>query len=292
MTTEDTWPRAYWDAVDQFYWHPTYLGLGSIAQSKWKRSGNLVCIDESLTNKSGPLYRRVLNSKTYEPFLRAQEETFNHVLDIALAIVPPAEIGTLVSGFTSQKVEDEYHPIGRSLLERFGFRPSSNITQHDCYLLGAQSIACLELKFDSPTSLNQLAKYMWLCLKEEDFTGKKDRLDLVYIAPGNATRKIEKDLGFSLDELRFQDISRFTNSKTNKEIARSFEERFNCFEEIASRMKISAISWGEFKKVLETRISELKKNGQDKTLVRLYEGLVEEISRHPLAKIDTLEYAR
>ena len=56
-----TWNQKYWDALDQLYWTPKYLGLSSIPQRKWKREDGLICVPEELVNKSGPTQGREAN---------------------------------------------------------------------------------------------------------------------------------------------------------------------------------------------------------------------------------------
>jgi len=83
-----TWTKKYWDIVDQFYWTPNYLGLKSIPREQWTIEDGVVSIPRDMTNPNGPLYRRTRSGDEYWSFVRRQEETFNHIFDLAFAILP------------------------------------------------------------------------------------------------------------------------------------------------------------------------------------------------------------
>src|SRR5690606_34319423 len=60
-----SWTGAYWDLLERLYWSPQYLGLKSIPQDQWTVDGDTVSIPKDLTNKNGPLYRRIRSGDEY-----------------------------------------------------------------------------------------------------------------------------------------------------------------------------------------------------------------------------------
>ena len=83
-----SWTSKYWDAVDDFFWTPGYLGLESIGRKYWTIDGDMVSIPKTMTNPKGPLYRRVQSGDDYWNFVPRQEETFNHIFNLAFAVLP------------------------------------------------------------------------------------------------------------------------------------------------------------------------------------------------------------
>jgi hypothetical protein len=79
-----SWTKNYWDIVGEFYWVPSYLGLKSIPRRHWAIDGEMVSVPKEMTNTTGPLYRRVRSGREYWDFVRRQEETFNHIFNLAL----------------------------------------------------------------------------------------------------------------------------------------------------------------------------------------------------------------
>ena len=72
------WTTKYWDALEQLYWTPKYLGLKSISRSHWQIEGDRVSVPVAMTNANGPLYRRATTARSFATTVRRQEETFNH----------------------------------------------------------------------------------------------------------------------------------------------------------------------------------------------------------------------
>lgn len=94
-----TWTDHYWDAVNEFYWVPSYLGLKSISRKKWEVEGDRVSIPKQLTNPNGPLYRRIVNSTNFPEFVRRQEETFTHIFNLTFSMLPGSVISEIFGGF-------------------------------------------------------------------------------------------------------------------------------------------------------------------------------------------------
>jgi hypothetical protein len=62
---------------------------------------------------------------------------------------------------------------------RFGL--GGTVTQPDAFFLSSKSLIAVELKLDSPTSSNQIAKYLGLMHCEERHSGPRGNLGLLFI---------------------------------------------------------------------------------------------------------------
>ena len=279
------WTRTYWGIVDEFYWTPKYLGLDSISRRSWVDDGEFVSIPKEMTNTSGPLYRRTRFGSEYWDYIRRQEETFNHMLDLVFAILPGDVISELFEAISGQTSRHEFVSIGAEIRSRYHWKEQSNITTPDGFFIADQAISALEIKFDSPTSLDQLAKYVLLMVCEEQLTGRRRELALTYIFNGPAEAMFERHIGIpskQVDGALFDQMASGIRSKT---VSSFILENAEAGRAVLDRLRIQCIDWSEFSHILVAHIEKLGPSAGDRTLGKLLNGLVYEIAQHPLSNV-------
>ncbi len=190
-----SWTDKYWDCLDQLYWHPAYLGLKSINRNKWEIDGDRVSIPKSLVNMKGALYSRPENAKNNLKNLKQQEEITNHIFDLTFGILDGKLIYDIFNPYIITNSPQDFTSIGREIIERLSL--GGNVTQQDGFFVGQDAILAVELKFNAKTSFDQLAKYFLLFMKEEEFSGPKEEMTLLYIFNSNPKRTFIKAFGDS-----------------------------------------------------------------------------------------------
>jgi len=283
---ESSWTRKYWDAIDLLYWTPKYLGLSSIPVDSMEVHGDTVTIPKSMTNRRGPLYRRTRSGKDYWEYVQRQEETFNHIFDITFAILPGNVVSKIFNNFTRSGSDHKFESIGREIYQRYGWGINDNITSPDGYFVSSSSVLAVELKFNAKTSLDQLAKYVYLLVMEEKREGPKKHLDLVYITPSDPVEKFVKQVGLQPSEVSEALFPQLLAAAGNSTVRSWLNTDAARFRDVLNRLTVHCISWQEFARSLENFSKPLSKSPGDQTMSRLIGGLVTEIYRHPLSKAD------
>lgn len=280
-----SWINKYWDIVDHFYWAPHYLGLKSIPRKLWKIDGEMVCIPKEMTHSTGPLYRRLRSGEDYWRFVRRQEETFNHIFDLAFAIFPGDVVCDLLCEFTSAGSGHDYASFGREISERY-FWGDENVTTPDGFFVAQDSILAVELKFNAKTSLDQLAKYMMLFIFEEYISGERKNLDLLYIFNSKPKATFAAQTGVDCDQIN-KDLAVRLIGATKGQIARQFlSDNQDSLKGVLDRANVKCISWLDFRNTLLAFAAKLGNESGDRTLRRLVSGLATAIAEHPLSKVD------
>ena len=283
-----SWTNKYWDIVDHFFWAPHYLGLKSIPQKLWKIDGEMVCVPKEMTHSTGPLYRRLRSGEEYWQFVRRQEETFNHIFDLAFAILPGDVICDLLCQFTNTGPGHDYASFGREISERY-FWSDENVTTPDGFFVAQDSILAVELKFNAKTSLDQLAKYMMLFIVEEQLSGERESLDLLYIFSSDPEATFESQTGVDSEEVN-EDLAAKLIDAAKGQIARQFlGDNQESLKGVLERVNIHCISWLDFRDMLVRFSAKLGDEPGDRTLRKLLNGLATAIAEHPLSKVDDEE---
>lgn len=189
------WTDKYWDAIHDLYWVPQYLGLKSIPQKQWIKTDTTVTIPRNLTNPSGPLYRRIQSGDEYRDYIRRQEEIFNHIWNIALAVLPGDVIADLFNHFLNWRADCVYSSHTGTVGKRYSALSKGNVTTPDCLLIADEVLLAIEIKFNAHTSLDQIAKYLSVLVAEEQLGLIRNRLGLLYVYPEDAKERFIKETG-------------------------------------------------------------------------------------------------
>lgn len=284
--TEMSWTEQYWDIVSDFYWVPSYLGLKSIPRSDWVIDGDRVVIPRSMTNPSGPLYRRTQSGDDYWQFVMRQEETFNHVFNLAFATLPGDVIAELFSPFISAESHSDYELQGRDVRDQYEWIAGENVVTPDSFLIAKDSLLAVELKFNAKTSLDQVAKYVALLAGEELRRGPRQSVDLLFIFPSDAALRFTKQTSVPPSELGVEHYDLLKNSTKNERVRDFFSAERQTVRATLSRMAVSCVSWTDFTENLTRYARKLGATAGDRTLYRLLSGLVSAICAHPYSRVE------
>lgn len=279
------WTQTYWDIVDDFYWSPKYLGLDSVAKQHWVENGEFVSIPKTMTNPNGPLYRRTRFGSNYRSYVRRQEETFNHILNLVFAILPGDVISDLLNNISGRTGSYDFTSIGSEIRSRYHWKEQSNITTPDGFFIAEQVVSALEIKFDSPTSLDQLAKYILLMVCEEQKTGLREQLGLTYIFKGDAEATFERQIGVPSDKVDATLFNQMVAGIRSTTVASFLSKNSDAGRSVLDRLQLQCINWQEFSQVLTEYSKGLGSSPGDRTLSALLNGLVYEIEMHPLSNV-------
>jgi hypothetical protein len=284
-----SWTETYWDLLDRLYWSPQYLGLKSIPQTEWTIEGDKVSIPKAMTNKSGPLYRRIRSGDEYWRYVHRQEEVFNYLFDLIFAVLPGDAIAQVLHPITKADPQSEYQMFGAKLRTRYGSSHNSNVTTPDGFFVAPKSIVGIELKFNAKTSRDQLAKYLMLFAAEENLTGEREHLDLIFIFNRDPNATFKKHVGFETSDCHALPLERLTEAIQNSFASRFFRDNQARARSTLARLNVHCITWSEFAGHLSTFAMTIDANGGmgDRTLKRLIDGLLTEINRHPLSNVVT-----
>lgn len=276
-----TWNLKYWDILDQLYWSPKYIGLRSIQKNKCIIDDKYVAVPLELVNPDGPLYTRGRKALDHYHWMRTQEETLNHVFDIAFAIAPDAMIERCLAlplGFVDKGI---FQSLGREVRFRYGWGTSENITQHDGLFVSKTSIIGVEIKINSATSSEQILKYASLVVWEEEHSGRKPQVGLLYIVPAHRVSRVLRSCGLDGPNAPLSILDKVAHEKLPKRIHELLKHGADRVRDVLDRMVVRAISWSAlYLSLREIADASDPNEPGGQTLKRLVEGLTAQIADH------------
>ncbi|WP_070988599.1 hypothetical protein [Halofilum ochraceum] len=281
-----TWTENYWDIVGEFYWVPSYLGLKSIPRRDWTIDGDMVSIPREMTNASGPLYRRVRSGEDYWKFFRRQEETFNHIFNLTLSVLPGDIVSEIFKDILGLDRIHDYQLCGAGIRDRYSWIGGANVTTPDAFLVSAESVLAIEIKFNAKTSLDQLAKYIALIAGEKIEGHAHENLNLLYISPSLGDENFRRQTSLEPDKLSSQDAALLERSVSNPQVKALFEANRAAIMDVVSRLQVTCATWVEVLAALDQYRDTLSNTRGDRTLRRLLDGLATEIRMHPLSRVE------
>lgn len=276
-----TWHKKYWDAVDHFYWEPSHLGLRSINRGQWGDDLEWIKLPRSLIKNGGTLYTRAGTAKSNALRARGLEETLNHIFDITFAIAPDDVTARLLHRWFDIEELGPIDSIGREISDRYGWG-EANVTQQDGFFVSPTSAIAVELKLGAITSPIQVLKYLALMVLEEERSGPKEHLGLLYITPDATSAAVFKQCG--ADDLgrmppRFWES--LPKAKINPTLTKLLAEHAPHFEAGLNRLRIAQISWSDLTRECALLRAELVESSRGKqTLSRLLEGFIAAVVAH------------
>ena len=272
-----SWTDTYWDAVNEFYWVPSYLGLKSIPRKKWTVTADSVSIPRALTNPSGPLYRRTINSTDYPIFVRRQEETFNHIFNLALSLLPGRLISDVFGSFFEDWREANLGLASPEYYRSYPWISGANITSPDCFLIASNSILAIEIKFNAKTSLDQQAKYVALITSEVVYGNSQGNLALMYIYPKDAEERFLKQTSISPNNVNENCLPVLIDRCTNETVRNFLKQERQTAEYVLSVLDVCCIAWESMRKRLRQVSAGLTDSYGDQALANVLGGLQLEI---------------
>jgi hypothetical protein len=213
--------------------------------------------------------------------MRGLEELLNHMFEIALGLAPDALISELFHARMGFHDAGPFERIGGEFSTRYGFG-NENVTQPDSLLISDTTLLALEMKIGASTSAEQVLKYLSLMVAEEEQSGRRCRLGLLYITPHPNSERVFKqarvDCGGQIHADFLDQLSTIKlNGFLKKQIARNPE----AFSEAASRLEIGHVSWANLVESMRSvRDRYLNPTPGDETLRRLMDGWIASIEEH------------
>lgn len=257
------WTSEYWDTIREFFWSPDWLGCMRIRD---------LCPD---CRNRRPSMEKFSEIEVLSQ-LRRREETLNHVINIFFQLLPDQVTSRLLSAPFATSISDTFEVIGTEAQDRYGFR--SNVTQQDLFLVAPANIFCVELKLGARSDLMQVAKYALLCALEEDLTGRRGSLRLVYLAPDQPFHRLWKEKFSNSRELE-KALGGFDPAISAKKSLRPvFEENARSVKDVMARLQIGFLSYSQFAEALEAEKADLDEQvPAEQTLLRLIDGMLTEM---------------
>ena len=274
------WNSKYWDIIENLYWTPRYIGLKSIPRDKWTINDDRVSIPKELIKtKDGPLYFRSRKAADLKSYLQGQEEILNHLFNLTFSIAADDVISQALCKPLGFEDSGPFESIGRDVGERYGWRAQENVTQQDGFFISPKSLIGVELKLGVTSSAEQVAKYMALMEWEEQKTGHRDHLGLLFVVPNDAAATLWTDVGCVGGVIAPAFVDRF--KKLPPRIRELFDLRRDSLKAVASRLRLGVLSWTQFQNSLVSYRADLDNSKPgDQTLGRLLDGLHDQIRHH------------
>jgi hypothetical protein len=276
------WNSKYWDILNNLYWTPRYLGLKSIPRDHWRTDGDRISIPrELIKSATGPLYFRSRKYSDLKSYLHEQEEILNHVFDLTFAIAGDDVINRVLCKQLGLDDAGPFESIGREVGERYGWRPQENVTQQDGFFVSPKSLVGVELKLGSKSWPEQVAKYLALMMWEEQNRGARHHLGLLFVVPATALAQHWSDVGLTSSVVDPGFIDRFDLEKLPSKIRSLFQENPEILKDLASRLRLAVVSWGQLRSELATYGNSLDTSRPgDQSLHKLLGGLCDQIDQH------------
>lgn len=277
------WTRVYWDIFDHLYWTPSYLGLKSVTQSNWMREGDKICIPAEMSHPKGPLYYRHQDRNIALENAQRFEEPFNHLLDLTLSLLSDEDLAAFLSSLCDLPDLDRLRCSGRELSDELQWH--ENTTRPDVLARGEGQLVMVEIKFGAKTSLDQIAKYMAVAVRDAQLNGEKALTSLTYIVPGdNPIDQIEKAIGMTLSDFKQIDLNTLCEGR-NSTIAEILLRDQELTRRVLRDTHIKSVSWNKLHSVCLAQARDVPDDRFGRTYRNLMLGLAEAVKIHPLSKV-------
>jgi hypothetical protein len=280
------WNRQYWDIVRNFYWTLANVGLQALSVEEYRNQDGSVTIPRELVGKRKHLYLREFKEADTLEWMSSQEEILNQFFNIAFAIAADQVIQRVLLRPLGIVDSGPFESLGREVRSRYGTGLNQRFTQHDGLFLSKSSAVAVELKLDSYSSPQQILKYAALLGLEEQKSGLRKNLGLLFIIPEGALKSHWGKVGLTkaeIDRTYIADMDPLSLSKTTKSIV---DRDYSTISDVLDRMRLAAISWSSIKaEVAEIEKSLNNESAGDQTLLRLLSGFQAQLEVHKLTGI-------
>lgn len=277
-----SWHLKYWDTIDQLYWSPGLLGLISIPKREWEVDSASVTIPYSYLQNGGSIYTRKGTARENVERMRRIEESLNHIFDITFGIAPSQTIRRLFFSPLSFDGNGPVERLGREVVARYPAMAGGNITQQDAFFVAEDALVGVELKLGSKTWPGQVLKYLALMVCEEQLTGTRSRIGLLYVTPSRDGSVVLAQAGCASDGSLPEDFfASIPQSQKNLPLERLLAEHGALFEGASRRLQVRHISWAELHEAAQALVdAETGKDAGSETHKRLMQGFVAAIDSH------------
>jgi len=275
-----TWAKHYWDMVHRLYWAPECLGLKPFGK-KISAPAHPILVEVNDIIMNSRVRARTRTWPQTHNKLMGDEETINAFFALFFSIVPDYLIERWLGKPLEIKDSSEFKSYSRlQISERYGWE-GQNVTQHDGVFTSNNSIIGVELKLKARIDCNQFLKYAAIIALEENQTGRRKDVGLLYIVPENRLKDIRSTLASWDGPVRRSMLQDHRSLKLNRYVANIIESDRPHFEDVMSRMRLGAISWTTlYDGVADEKRSLDPSDHAHQALYRLLDGFAEQLIQH------------
>jgi len=276
-----TWNETYWGILNQLYWAPRFIGLSSIQKRHWKRSPEDISVPSEMVNTNGPLYTRGRNSRDVREYLSRQEVILNQFFDITFAIAADEVLSRLFCSPLGFVDRGPFSKMSDNLGARYGWGESENVTQPDGFYVSNKSLIGVELKLGSSSWPEQVLKYAAVMAWEEQYSGTREHLGLLYIIPDAAQEKHWSKCGLEGPHIDSSFLDRVSHDKLPKRVLDLLLHEKDRLSDVLERLSLAVVSWsflGNELLAIEEALDQSHRG--DQTLKRLLAGFRDQIENH------------
>jgi hypothetical protein len=274
------WDEKCWGIFNNIYWTTRFIGMQGIKVTP-ELTKLLADQNIEVPKKSGRIYVREVTESDLAKKLLSQEEVLNHFFNITFDIACDEVVSQLLCQPLGIADKGPFASFSNGFQTRFGWSRNENVTQPDAFFYTEDSLICVELKLGSRTWPEQIGKYLALMHFEEQVSGKRKNLGLLFIVPENIRKTHLSKIGISDLTLDAAFLTRMNRSKLPTLIRNLFERSPESIESIRSRVRLESVSWTWLRDQLDYIESSLdcSKPGEQ-TLLRLLSGFRAQIESH------------
>lgn len=280
------WETKYWDTMDQLFWSLKYVGLEKAPRSHMANSISPHAASGKAVGTVSTFYQRARSAAEQRNFLLYQEETLNHVFDIAFGIAPDSLINDILLKPLGFADYGEFRSIGREIDKRYLEFGVGRFQQQDGFFVSQSAAVGVELKLGSKSTIDQMLKYAMLLGLEELCNGPKSQIGLLFITP-DVSEDHWKACGLD-GPLVSSDYYLLFPKARSKVVREFYAKHEQVMRSVLDRMMLGAISWSEFYRSLSTyQVGLGFENPGEQCLRRLIDGVLCQVAEHKLTGLNT-----
>lgn len=250
---ENTWNHEYYEILEFFFWEPQHLG-----------------------KKKNPDNKYDSPQKVFD-HLKKMEVTLNHLFNMFFTLLPDEERNELFSDLFKTKIQDEF--IFNSNKTRAYIDSIGSVTQPDLLFSGKENFACIEMKIEAKSSLEQLMKYLLLSILADEHGETKRKTHLLFMAKYELPDLFIENVS-TMEEARSALIQMtLPNKSKNGNI--DLTQYHNQILDTAKRANLCFYTYKDFYNLLQEKM--LKDNHP--VIIKLMEGICNELEIRNMIQI-------
>jgi|TARA_Y100000294_G_C8519841_1_gene322413 hypothetical protein len=251
------WNNEYYDNLEFFYWEPQHLGRMKNPES------DIQSVEDAVKH------------------LRHMEVCLNHQMNLFFQLAPKSYQVRLFETCFGGRFDDDWTLVGREFEELWSVQA---LTQPDLFFAGRTSNVCIELKLSAKLSLEQVLKYVYLNMLEQQHSGTSKQYFLLFMGRGGFENQwTEKfaDIGSMRSEL-----STVRLSESPKGWASRFEGLDDQIFEAAEDTSMYFMNYEAFAaSLVDFRDGIDSSSPYAETMTKLFDGMLAELRERGLATL-------
>jgi len=231
-----TWDQKCWGIFENIYWEMRLAGMEGMKITS--ELADRLREQKVRVPKGNSIYVRTHNDADTKKKLLSQEVVLNHFFNIAFDIADDTTLSALLCRPLGIDDSGPFESYSRGFgHERFRWTEQENVTQPDGFFLSPKSLIAVELKLESGTRVDQMAKYLALMYCEEKHSGKRENLGLLFVVPEKAKKGLFTKIGMNGPTIDNDFVDHLNQVKLPRRLQTSSEE----LEAIARRVQLGRV---------------------------------------------------